>query len=88
MPTTFEEVRSEVFALVLEMAPEPPPGAADVAAASFVDDLGYHSVALVELGIAIEERFLLDPILAEDVEDVLTADDLARFVSDRLGIAP
>ena len=87
MTTTFEDISAQVIALVTEMAPEPPPAGLDLAAANFIDDLGYHSVALVELGFAVEERFGLDPIEADDVEDVATPGDLARFVAGRLAVA-
>lgn len=79
-----QSVYDDIVALVLQMAPEPLPPEADPGAADFVDDLGYHSVALVELGFAVEERFDLEPISAEDVEDVQTAKDLAEFVNRRL----
>jgi acyl carrier protein len=39
---------------------------------------------LVELGFAVEEHFDLDPIEAEDVENVLTPADLASFVVRQL----
>ena len=82
------EVFDAVVAMVLAMAPEQPSPSVDPATANFVDELGYHSVALVEPGFAVEERFELDPITAEDVEDVTTAKDLARFVVSRLALQP
>ena len=88
MNIDYETVRKQVIELVLELAPEPPAKGVDVARANFGEDLGYHSVVLVELGFAIEERFGLDPITAEDVEDVENPDDLARFVAARLALNP
>ena len=90
MTRDYITLRAEVVLLAVELAPEPPAAAATdlvtLAGAGFVDQLGYHSVALVELGVAVEERFGLDPIGAEDVSGVETPDDLARFVAGRLGI--
>lgn len=50
----------------------------------FIDDLGYHSLALVELGFALEEEFSLDPITPEDVEHVETVGQLIAFILERL----
>lgn len=82
----FDQITSELLELVLDMAPERLPDGVDAEVANFVDDLGYHSVALVELGFAVEEHFGLEPITAEEVEDVQTTVDLAHFVAGRLGI--
>lgn len=74
------EVRERVRALVQSMAPEPQE-ATD--ATSFVD-LGYHSLALVELAFAVELEFDLEPIQAEEVEGVETVLHLQNFVLLRL----
>jgi acyl carrier protein len=84
----YRRLHEEIISLVIALSPEPDRAVGDVSKANFIDDLGYHSVALVELGFAVEEQFGLEPIEAEDVEDVVTPEDLARFVADRLGINP
>ena len=75
---------AEVFRIVLELAPDGA-GQQVESHSRLAEDLAYHSLALVELGFAIERAFGLDPISAEDVEDVRTAGDLADFVTTRLG---
>lgn len=87
MTSTFEETSMRVMALVTKRAPEPLGPDVDIATANFIDDLGYHSVALIELGFAVEEEFGLEPIEPEDVEDVVTPADLARFVAARLAVS-
>jgi acyl carrier protein len=49
-----------------------------------VEDLGYHSLALVELGVALEDEFGLDPITADDVEQVVNVGQLVEFVCSRV----
>jgi acyl carrier protein len=80
-------VERRVHDLVAEIAPEPPAlGANGIRPElDFVDDLAYHSVALVELGFALEEEFDLDPITADDVEHVRSVGDLVGFIRSRLG---
>lgn len=84
MTEGFEELCAEITKLVVELAPQKPVPGTIAAQANFVDDLGYHSIVLVELGFAIEEQYDLEPITAEDVEDVSNARELAEFVVRRL----
>ena len=53
--------------------------------ADLVNDLGYHSVALVKLGFPIAGRLGLEPVAADDVKDLENASDLPAFVARRLG---
>jgi len=52
--------------------------------ARLVDDMGYDSVALLELVFALEEEFELDPILAEDARSILTVKQVESLVEIRL----
>lgn len=76
-------IRDRVIALVTEFAPEPLTSPVDDSD-TFIDDLGYHSLALVELSFAIEDAFALEPLTADDVEDVATVGDLVAFISARV----
>lgn len=55
-----------------------------------IEDLGYHSLALVELAFRLEEEFDLEPITYEQAQDILTVGDVEDFVADaaRLTEAP
>jgi acyl carrier protein len=71
-------------ALVLEFSGRlAPAGPAEVRAdARFVEDLGYNSLAMIELQFALEELFGLEPIPAERAVKMTMVRDLAEFVSD------
>jgi len=53
--------------------------------ASFQDDLGADSLALVELIMALEEQFELDSIPDEDAEKIKTVKDAVDYIDARLG---
>ena len=52
--------------------------------ASFQDDLGADSLALVELIMALEEQFDLDSIPDEDAEKIKTVKDAVDYIDARL----
>lgn len=52
--------------------------------ASFQDDLGADSLALVELIMALEEQFELDSIPDEDAEKIKTVKDAVDYIDSRL----
>ena len=52
--------------------------------ASFQDDLGADSLALVELIMALEEQFDLDSIPDEDAEKIKTVKDAVDYIDTRL----
>lgn len=74
-----EDVVTDVVVRVVRcLAPEE---GVDVALDSDLrDDLGYHSLALVELGFLLEDAFALDPIPREVAEPVRTVRDVATLV--------
>ncbi len=55
--------------------------------ASFQDDLGADSLAIVELVMALEEQFELDSIPDEDAEKIKTVKDAVDYIDSRLGVA-
>jgi acyl carrier protein len=75
---TFNKIR-KIVAEELNVAEE------DVTAtASFADDLGADSLALVELIMALEEQFELDSIPDEDAEKIKTVQDAVSYIDSRL----
>lgn len=50
-------------------------------AASFIDDLGADSLAIVELVLAFEEQFEID-IPDEDTEKIRTVGDAVSYISE------
>ena len=50
--------------------------------ASFIDDLGADSLAIVELVLAFEEQFEID-IPDEDTEKIRTVKDAVSYISER-----
>jgi len=53
-----------------------------------IDDLGYHSLALLELAYALEDEFGLPPLDEETARDILTVRDIEGLVAQRLSAAP
>lgn len=52
--------------------------------ASFIDDLGADSLAIVELALAFEEQFEID-IPDEDTEKIRTVGDAINYIKERAG---
>ncbi|MEH1123246.1 acyl carrier protein [Micromonospora sp. CPCC 206061] len=77
-----DEIRAGVRSIVTELAPETESEASDDA--RLVDDLGYHSLALLELAFTLEDQFDLDPIEQERAQDISTVRDIANLVIDEL----
>jgi len=55
-----EEIRASVLAMIIDLAPDAD-GEFD-ADSLLVEDLGYHSLALMEITFALEDEFDLEPI--------------------------
>ena len=51
--------------------------------ATFQDDLGADSLALVELIMAIEEKFEIENIPDEDAEQIRTVQDAVDYIARR-----
>jgi acyl carrier protein len=79
---TEEALRESVRAIVLELAPEADESVADTA--RLVDDLGYHSLALLELAFTLEDQFDLEPIEEQQARNIATIEDVANHVITEL----
>ncbi len=77
-----EDVLRLVRALILELAPNP--GGAHAENPRLIDDLAYHSLALLELAFTLEDEFGLEPIDAETARGIVTVNDVERYVLDRV----
>jgi acyl carrier protein len=79
VPTrTEQEVRAKIREIVLELAPHPQPEATgDVL---LVEDLEYHSLALLELAFALEDEFDLPPIDEQSAREIRSAKDIEDYV--------
>jgi acyl carrier protein len=91
VPThTEEEVRTQIRAMILELAPNPEKGS--VEDALLVEDLEYHSLALLELAFALEDEFDLPPIDEKTAQSIRSAKDIEEYVvrqlADRVAEAP
>ncbi len=77
-----EEVRQLLRSLIFELAPgEVNTTASD---ARLVEDLGYHSLALLEMAFTIEDEFDLEPIDEEAAQGIHTVRDVEEFVVGKL----
>lgn len=73
-----------VFALIAAMAPIPV--AAVDAGTRLRDDLGFDSIRLIELAMAMERRFDLPTLELGEAMDVITAGDVLSLVSRQLPV--
>nr|WP_228531831.1 acyl carrier protein [Micromonospora sp. ANENR4] len=64
------------------MAPNPEKGDQDEVL--LVEDLEYHSLALLELAFALEDEFDLPPIDEQSVQNIRTAADIENHVVRQL----
>ncbi|GAA1767015.1 acyl carrier protein [Luedemannella helvata] len=83
---TEDEIRAEVRTIVLELAPEAKETAPDDA--RLIEDLAFHSLALLELAFTLEDRFDLDPIEQERAQQISTMRDVANLVIEELRNRP
>ncbi len=79
------EVRDIIDQLVMELAPAGDAvGGKPSGDARLVEDLGYHSLALLELAFIIEDEFGLDPIERESAAAIATVRDVQEYVAAAL----
>jgi acyl carrier protein len=76
-----EQMRGLIRDLIRELAPTPDGLAAENP--RLVEDLGYHSLALLELAFTLEDEFGLDPIDQETAKTIVTAGDIEEYVMRR-----
>jgi acyl carrier protein len=75
--------RTTIRQIILELAP-----AESVAELKpdhrLVEDLQYHSLALMEMAFTLEDEFGLDPITEEEAQKITTAGDVEEYVMAEL----
>lgn len=81
-PRAEPDVRAFVRNLILELAPSADGRRADNP--RLLEDLGYHSLALMELAFALEDEFDLQTIDEEIARKILTALDVENHVVNEL----
>ena len=79
---TEEDVRQTIYSIVIDMAPEQ--GRVGQEELVLVDDLGYHSLALLELAFALEDEYGLPPIDQENAQCIRTLADVQDYVLSQL----
>ena len=77
-----EEVGSTIRELILELAPSPEAAANDDA--RLAEDLGFHSLALLELAFSLEDEFDLPPIDEETARRITTIPSVQEHVLEIL----
>lgn len=77
-----DEVRAAVLAVILDMAPNP--SGARGPETSLIQDLGYHSLALMEVAFALEDEFDLDPIDEDTARKITTVGAVQDLVVQRI----
>ncbi|MEU6217669.1 hypothetical protein ABZ845_09130 [Streptomyces sp. NPDC047022] len=83
MAHTESAVRAAILSIVRQLAPDPE-GFPDEGPAHLVNDLGYHSLALLELAFAVEDDFDLPPIDEETGRKIATSEDVIAYVVGQL----
>jgi acyl carrier protein len=73
-----DEVALRVQDMVGELAPEP--GVPVTPQARLVEDLGYHSLALLELSVLLEDTFGLPPLDGTAAREIGNVGDITRLV--------
>ncbi len=68
--------------IIAELAPQPT--ADPDRGARLVEDLGYHSLALLELAFALEDEFHLKPIDESAARAIQTVGDVVDYVLNEL----
>jgi acyl carrier protein len=85
VPTTEGELRQSVRAVIIELSPNPDGQSAENP--RLVDDLEYHSLALLELAFALEDEYELNPIDEKTARKIQTVKDVEDHVVDELRTA-
>jgi len=76
------ETRDVIRRVILELAPLATSGPLDDL--RLVSDLGYHSLALLELAFALEDEFGLPPMDEERAQRIHTVEQVEEYVLDVL----
>lgn len=78
MTSQSNDVVTDVRGLIAGMSPKEMPIVAPQA--RLIEDLGYDSLALIELAVAIESHFGIEAISDEQAMGIATVGDLERLV--------
>jgi acyl carrier protein len=72
--------------LIRHLVVELTPGSEEVSLENphLVEDLGYHSLALLELAFTLEDHFDLDPIEQEVAQTIVSVRDVEDYVIEKL----
>ncbi|MBM0236039.1 acyl carrier protein [Micromonospora sp. ATA32] len=79
---TEEQIRATVATVIVDLAPDQ--GVDVTPSTNLVKDLGYHSLALMEVAFAIEDEFDLDPIDEDTARKISTVGAVQDLVVQRL----
>jgi acyl carrier protein len=80
---TEEQVRSSIADIIMELAPNPD-GIEGQGGTRLVEDLGFHSLALLELAFTLEDEFDLPPIDETTAQKISTIDAISEHVLSNL----
>lgn len=77
-----DELVLKVHGMIGQLAPET--GAEITPEARLVEDLGYHSLALLELSVLLEDTFGLPPLDGTATREIGKVGDITRLVCQAL----
>jgi acyl carrier protein len=82
------DVRARVRSIILQVAPNPE--GVQEGPTRLVEDLEYHSLALLELGFTLEDEFDLPPLDQAQVQHITTVEEVEDLVIALLqqGVGP
>lgn len=72
------DVRARVRAIIVQVAPNP--DGVQTGPTQLVEDLAYHSLALLELGFTLEDEFDLPPLDQAQVQHITTVEEVEDLV--------
>jgi acyl carrier protein len=81
---TTAEVRTLIREIITELAPSVSNPAPE---ARLIEDLGFHSLSLLELAFSLEDEFHLATIDEATARTIVTLDDVERYVLRELHLA-
>ncbi|WP_328316158.1 acyl carrier protein [Streptomyces sp. NBC_00388] len=85
MSYSSEEVRETVLAIIEQLAPERGRFDADKDM-RLIEDLGFHSLALLEMAFAIEDDFDLPPIDEKTGRSIRTTEQVLAYVLSQVEV--
>jgi acyl carrier protein len=83
--TEREKVRERVREIITRLAPRPDWMQAPSGSFGLVEQLGFDSLALLELAFAVEEAFALPPMDLQTASTIQSSADLEAYVLREIG---